>query len=47
MTPLAIEPMKRDLALSDTQVGLLIGLAFSLTYAIMGLPADAVDILAE
>ncbi|MGZ8345661.1 MAG: MFS transporter [Allosphingosinicella sp.] len=36
---LAIEPMKRDLDLSDTQISLLIGLAFSLTYAIMGLPA--------
>jgi MFS family permease len=36
---LAIEPIKRDLALNDTQVSLLIGLAFSLTYAIIGLPA--------
>ena len=36
---LAIEPLKRDLGLSDTQVSLLIGVAFSLTYAVMGLPA--------
>lgn len=33
-----IEPIKRDLALSDTQMGVLAGLAFSLFYALMGIP---------
>ena len=33
-----IEPIKRDLSLSDTQVGLVTGLAFSLFYAILGIP---------
>ena len=32
------EPIKRDLALSDTQLGLLTGLAFSLFYSMVGLP---------
>lgn len=35
---LMIEPIKADLMLSDTQFSLLQGLAFSLFYAIMGLP---------
>jgi MFS family permease len=35
---LMVQPMKRDLGLSDTQVGLLIGIAFSLTYALVGPP---------
>jgi len=35
---LMIEPIKRDLQLSDTQFSLLHGLAFSLFYAVMGLP---------
>ena len=35
---LVIEPLKADLSLSDTQIGLLMGTAFALFYAIMGLP---------
>ena len=35
---LLIEPIKRDLALSDTEISLLIGLAFSLFYGLVGLP---------
>jgi MFS family permease len=35
---LMIEPIKHDLALSDTQFSLLHGLAFSLFYAFMGAP---------
>jgi len=35
---LLIEPIKADLRLSDTQFGLLQGLAFSLFYATMGIP---------
>ncbi|KNE29145.1 spinster family MFS transporter [Achromobacter spanius] len=35
---LMIEPIKRDLQLSDTQFSLLHGLAFSLFYAVMGIP---------
>nr|EHZ7742420.1 MFS transporter [Acinetobacter baumannii] len=35
---LMIEPIKADLQLSDTQFSLLHGLAFSLFYAVMGLP---------
>ena len=38
---LMIEPIKADLMLSDTQFSLLQGLAFSLFYAIMGLPIAA------
>lgn len=33
-----IEPIKHDLSLSDTQLGLVGGLAFALLYAICGLP---------
>lgn len=33
-----IVAIKRDLALSDTQVGLITGLAFSLLYAVIGIP---------
>lgn len=33
-----LEPMKREFALSDTQLGLLTGLGYALTYAIVGLP---------
>lgn len=33
-----IEPMKRDLDLTDTQLGLVSGLAFAVLYAICGLP---------
>ncbi len=35
---LLVRPIKRDLALSDTQVGLLQGLAFALFYTFCGLP---------
>ncbi|MBN3787670.1 MFS transporter [Burkholderia sp. Ac-20353] len=35
---LMIEPIKRDLQLSDTQFSLLNGFAFSLFYAVMGMP---------
>jgi MFS family permease len=35
---LLIEPIKADLALSDTQIGLVQGMAFGLFYAAMGLP---------
>lgn len=35
---LLIEPIKEDLGLTDTQIGYLLGLAFSLFYATMGLP---------
>lgn len=32
------DPIKRDLGLSDTQLGLLTGLSFALFYAVMGIP---------
>lgn len=35
---LLVEPLKADLGISDTQVGLLQGFAFSLCYAVAGLP---------
>jgi len=35
---LLIEPVKRDLSLSETQIGLLLGPAFAIFYATMGLP---------
>jgi sugar phosphate permease len=35
---LLVGPMKRDLALSDTRIGLLQGIAFALFYGLMGLP---------
>ncbi|MFF9478553.1 MFS transporter [Streptomyces sp. NPDC014733] len=35
---LMIEPIKRDLSLTDTQFSLLSGLAFSILYGVMGLP---------
>ncbi len=35
---LLVGPIKRDLGVSDAQVGLLLGLAFSLFYAVLGLP---------
>ena len=35
---LLIEPIKADLDLTDTQIGLLQGLAFGLFYAVMGVP---------
>lgn len=35
---LLVEPIKADLQLSDTQIGLLLGPAFAIFYATMGLP---------
>src|SRR5215475_2615685 len=35
---LIVEPMKRDLHISDTQVGMLQGFAFALLYIFLGLP---------
>jgi MFS family permease len=35
---LIVEPMKRDLHISDTKVGMLQGLAFALLYTFLGLP---------
>ena len=35
---LLIEPIKRDLRLSDTEIGILTGIAFSGFYAVVGLP---------
>ncbi|MGB3809704.1 MAG: MFS transporter [Parvibaculum sp.] len=35
---LLVGPMKRDLDISDTQVSLLLGIAFAIFYAFMGLP---------
>ena len=35
---LLIDPIKADLGLSDTQMGLLLGPAFAIFYATMGLP---------
>lgn len=39
---LVVQPMKRDLHLSDTEVSLLIGLAFTLFYATASLPASRI-----
>ncbi len=35
---LLIEPIRRDLGLSDTQIGLLAGFAFAIFYTILGVP---------
>src|SRR5262245_35397399 len=35
---LMIEPIRRDLGISDTQVSLLIGLAFAVFYTLLGIP---------
>src|SRR5450432_1900073 len=35
---LIVEQMKRDLHISDTQIGMLQGLAFALLYTFLGLP---------
>ncbi|MEM6625955.1 MAG: MFS transporter [Pseudomonadota bacterium] len=37
------EPVKRDLGLSDTQVGLMSGLSFSIFYTTLGLPIAALS----
>ena len=39
---LMVQPMKRDLGLSDTEVGLLTGIAFSFTYAVVGPPVSRI-----
>ncbi|WP_293977075.1 MFS transporter [Sphingomonas sp.] len=36
--PIILEPMKRELALTDTQVGLLVGPAFAILFAIVSIP---------
>jgi len=36
---LLVEPLKADLGLRDTQMGLLIGLGFAVVYTIAGFPA--------
>jgi MFS family permease len=36
--PVVIEPIRRELLLSDTQLGMLTGLAFSVMYALVSLP---------
>ena len=35
---LLVEPIKRDLNVSDSQVGLLVGLSFALFYTFLGIP---------
>ncbi len=35
---LLVEPMKRDLHISDTQMSLLMGFSFALLYAVLGIP---------
>ena len=35
---LLIEPIKRDLAISDTQISLLHGFAFAIFYTVLGIP---------
>lgn len=35
---LLVQPIKRDLGVSDTQIGLLAGLAFALFYSVLGVP---------
>ncbi|AMY07808.1 L-galactonate transporter [Luteitalea pratensis] len=38
---LLVEPIKRDLQISDTQVSLLMGLSFVLFYSVLGVPVGA------
>jgi len=40
---LLVQPIKRDLLLSDTEISLIIGLAFSLFYMLIGLPMSRVS----
>ncbi len=40
---LLVQPIKRDLSLSDTQISLIIGTAFSLFYMLVGLPMARVS----
>ncbi|HMS02256.1 MAG TPA: hypothetical protein PKE51_04750, partial [Gemmatimonadaceae bacterium] len=35
---LLVEPIKRDLGVSDTQVSLLMGLSFAVFYSVLGIP---------
>ncbi|MCZ6517979.1 MAG: MFS transporter, partial [Gammaproteobacteria bacterium] len=35
---LLVDPIKTDLGLSDTDLGIMMGLAFAIFYALMGLP---------
>ena len=35
---LLVEPIRNDLGISDTQISLLAGLAFSVFYTVMGIP---------
>lgn len=37
---LLVEPLQRDLGISDTEMGLLLGPAFAVLYATLGLPMD-------
>ena len=37
---LLVEPIKRDLQVSDTQIGLLQGFAFAIFYTFFGIPID-------
>lgn len=39
---LFVQPMKRDLTLSDTQISLLLGVAFTLPYIVIGLPMSRI-----
>ena len=38
LVALLLEPIKRDLALSDSELGFLTGIAFGLFYAVLGIP---------
>ena len=39
LTAILLEPMRREFALSDVELGLLSGLAFALLYAVLSIPA--------
>ena len=39
-----VEPIKRDLGVSDTAMGLLTGLAFAVFYTFMGIPLSLIHI---
>ena len=38
---LLVEPMKRDMLLSDTEVSLLLGASFALFYSFLGIPLSS------
>ncbi len=44
IVPLLIGPLKRDLGLSDTQMGWLMGPAFIMVYMLLGLPLEHHDL---